>query len=62
MITKGEKASAIVERKGLGQISDTGAIKEIVQKSLMLILVKLKHIRMVKQIFLVSLWSGYERN
>ena len=32
MITKGEKASAIVERKGLSQISDEGAIKEIVQK------------------------------
>lgn len=32
MITKGEKASDIVERKGLSQISDEGAIKEIVQK------------------------------
>ena len=32
MLTKGEKASEIVERKGLSQISDTGAIKEIVQK------------------------------
>ena len=32
MITNGEKASAIVEKKGLSQISDTGAIKEIVQK------------------------------
>ncbi len=32
MITKGEKASAIVERKGLSQISDEGAIKELVQK------------------------------
>ena len=32
MITNGEKASEIVERKGLSQISDTGAIKEIVQK------------------------------
>lgn len=32
MITNGEKASAIVERKGLSQISDEGAIKEIVQK------------------------------
>ena len=32
MITKGEKASEIVERKGLSQISDEGAIREIVQK------------------------------
>ena len=32
MITNGEKASQIVERKGLSQISDEGAIKEIVQK------------------------------
>lgn len=32
MITNGEKASAIVERKGLSQISDEGAIKAIVQK------------------------------
>ena len=32
MITKGEKASAIVERKGLSQISDEGAIKEIVER------------------------------
>ncbi len=32
MLTKGEKAAEIVERKGLSQISDTGAIKEIVQK------------------------------
>ena len=32
MITNGEKAAAIVERKGLSQISDEGAIKEIVQK------------------------------
>ena len=32
MITNGEKASAIVERKGLSQISDEGAIREIVQK------------------------------
>ena len=32
MITNGEKASAIVERKGLSQISDEGAIKELVQK------------------------------
>lgn len=32
MITNGEKASDIVERKGLSQISDEGAIKEIVQK------------------------------
>ena len=31
MITKGEKASAIVEKKGLSQISDEGAIKEIVE-------------------------------
>ncbi len=32
MITNGEKASDIVEKKGLSQISDEGAIKEIVQK------------------------------
>ena len=32
MITNGEKASAIVERKGLSQISDEGAIKAIVEK------------------------------
>ena len=32
MLKDGEKASAIVEKKGLSQISDTGAIKEIVQK------------------------------
>ena len=32
MITNGEKASTIVERKGLSQISDEGAIKELVQK------------------------------
>ncbi|MCQ2754610.1 MAG: Asp-tRNA(Asn)/Glu-tRNA(Gln) amidotransferase subunit GatB [bacterium] len=32
MITNGEKASAIVERKGLSQITDEGAIKEIVKK------------------------------
>ena len=32
MITKGENASDIVERKGLSQISDEGAIKELVQK------------------------------
>ena len=32
MITKGEKASEIVERKGLSQISDEGAIREIVQR------------------------------
>ena len=32
MIVSGEKASAIVEKKGLSQISDTGAIKEIVEK------------------------------
>ncbi len=32
MIPTGEKASAIVEKKGLSQISDEGAIKEIVQK------------------------------
>ena len=31
MITKGEKASAIVEKKGLSQISDEGAIKTIVE-------------------------------
>ena len=31
MITNGEKASAIVERKGLSQISDEGAIKSIVE-------------------------------
>ena len=32
MMKDGEKASAIVEKKGLSQISDTGAIKEIAQK------------------------------
>ena len=32
MITKGEKASEIIERKGLSQISDEGAIKSIVEK------------------------------
>ena len=32
MMKDGEKASAIVEKKGLSQISDTGAIKEICQK------------------------------
>ena len=32
MIVNGEKASAIVEKKGLSQISDEGAIQEIVQK------------------------------
>ena len=32
MMQSGEKASAIVEKKGLSQISDTGAIKEIAQK------------------------------
>ena len=32
MITNGEKASAVVEKKGLSQISDENAIKEIVQK------------------------------
>ena len=32
MIVNGEKASAIVEKKGLRQISDEGAIKEIVEK------------------------------
>ena len=32
MITNGEKATAVVERKGLSQISDEGAIKELVQK------------------------------
>lgn len=32
MLKEGTKASAIVEKKGLSQISDTGAIKEIVQK------------------------------
>ena len=32
MITNGEKASAIVEKKGLSQISDESAIKEIVEK------------------------------
>ena len=32
MMETGEKASAIVEQKGLSQISDTGAIKEIAQK------------------------------
>ena len=32
MLANGEKASDIVEKKGLSQISDEGAIKEIVQK------------------------------
>ena len=32
MMKEGKKASQIVEEKGLSQISDTGAIKEIVQK------------------------------
>ena len=32
MMETGEKASTIVEKKGLSQISDTGAIKEIAQK------------------------------
>ena len=32
MLPKGEKASEIVEKKGLSQISDEGAIKELVQK------------------------------
>jgi aspartyl-tRNA(Asn)/glutamyl-tRNA(Gln) amidotransferase subunit B len=32
MIPTGEKASAIVEKKGLSQISDEGAIKDIVKK------------------------------
>ena len=32
MMQNGEKASSIVEKKGLSQISDTGAIKEIAQK------------------------------
>ena len=32
MLNTGEKASAIVEKKGLSQISDTGAIKKIAQK------------------------------
>ena len=32
MITNGDKASAIVEKKGLSQISDEGAIKAIVEK------------------------------
>ena len=32
MLKDGEKASAIVEKKGLSQITDTGAIKEICQK------------------------------
>ena len=32
MLKDGEKASVIVEKKGLSQISDTGAIKEIAQK------------------------------
>ena len=32
MIVNGEKASAIVEKKGLSQISDESAIKEIVEK------------------------------
>ena len=32
MLTNGDKASAIVEKKGLSQISDEGAIKAIVEK------------------------------
>ena len=32
MLKDGEKASAIVEKRGLSQISDEGAIKELVQK------------------------------
>ena len=32
MMKDGTKASAIVEKKGLSQITDEGAIKEIVQK------------------------------
>ena len=32
MLPTGERASAIVEKKGLSQISDEGAIKEIVEK------------------------------
>ena len=32
MMKDGTKASEIVEKRGLSQISDTGAIKEIVQK------------------------------
>ena len=32
MLKDGEKASAIVDKKGLSQITDTGAIKEICQK------------------------------
>ena len=32
MLKDGEKASAIVEKKGLSQITDTSAIKEICQK------------------------------
>ena len=32
MLTDGTKASVIVEKKGLSQISDEGAIKELVQK------------------------------
>ncbi|MBR1460477.1 Asp-tRNA(Asn)/Glu-tRNA(Gln) amidotransferase subunit GatB, partial [bacterium] len=32
MITNGEKASEIVEKKGLSQISDEGAIKDMVKK------------------------------
>ena len=32
MIPTGEKASTIVEKKGLSQISDEGAIKEVVEK------------------------------
>ena len=32
MMETGEKASAIVDKKGLSQISDTGAIREIAQK------------------------------
>ncbi len=32
MLKDGEKASSIVEKRGLSQISDEGAIKEICQK------------------------------
>ena len=32
MLKDGTKASVIVEKKGLSQISDEGAIKELVQK------------------------------
>lgn len=42
MMKDGTKASVIVEKKGLSQISDEGAIKELVQKLLMLTRTRLK--------------------